>query len=134
MSAAAAAAATLRGRSAIEALMVDACTITRVTDTTTDLQTAAVTATADTIYSGKCRIQQQGHIARPVTVGGSYEFQSAFELQVPMSAIGILVNDIVTVTASVLDQDLVGRSYWVKEPAAKTHATSRRFGIELVSG
>lgn len=130
--------ATLAGRAAAEALQVDACTITRVAGQTTDLQTAAVTPTTVTVYSGKCRIQgHSGHspsTARPVTVGGAYTFQSPFELQIPMSVVGVQINDVVTVTASVLDPDLPGRKYWVKELAAKTHATSRRFGIELVAG
>jgi hypothetical protein len=50
--------ATLRGRLAAEANMVDACTIQRVTGTTTNDTTGVVTPTYTTIYSGKCRMQQ----------------------------------------------------------------------------
>lgn len=130
-----AASVTQAGRIAAERNMVDACTITRQTGTSTDLQTAVVTPTIATIYAGKCRVQ--GHspsMARPETVGAAYVFQTPFVLQVPMSVTDVRVNDIVTITASVLDPDLPGRTYWVKELAAKTHMTSRRFGIIEVAG
>jgi hypothetical protein len=126
---------TLQARTAAEAGMVDTCTISRKTGDSTDLQSAAVTVTIATIYSGKCRVQ--GHspsMARPESVGGAYVFQTPFELQLPMSVTGVQVNDIVTITTSVLDQDLAGRTYWVKELFAKTHATSRRIGIIEVAG
>lgn len=125
----------VRGRQAAEALMVDACTITRVTGEVTDLQTGVVTQTTEQIYAGKCRIQQNGRLSRPVTVAGSYVFQTAYELQLPIgTSPGIGINDAVAVDAAVFDPDLSGRTYWVRELAAKTHATSRRCGIEEVSG
>lgn len=129
-----AASITLAGRAAAERNMVDSVTINRVTGSTPNLQTGAGAQTTSTIYSGKCRVQQRGRLSRPTTVAESYVFQTAYELQLPMSATGILINDIVTVTSSVLDPDLAGRDFWVREEAAKTHATSRRLGIEEVSG
>ena len=124
----------VRGRQAAEALMVDACTITRVTGQTTNTQTAAITPTTATVYTGKCRLQQQGRMSRPTTVAEEYVFQTQRELQLPMSVTGVRINDIVTVTASALDPDSAGRTYWVRELFDKTHGTSRRIGIEEVSG
>ena len=49
---------TLRGRLAAEQLMQDACTITRTTGSSTNLQSGAVTKTTSTVYSGKCRVQR----------------------------------------------------------------------------
>jgi hypothetical protein len=114
--------------------MVDACTITRVTGQTTNTQTAAITPTTATVYTGKCRLQQQGRMSRPTTVAEEYVFQTQRELQLPMSVTGVRINDIVTVTASALDPDSAGRTYWVRELFDKTHGTSRRIGIEEVSG
>jgi hypothetical protein len=127
--------AVLAGRRAAERNMADACTITRVTGDTTDLQTAAVDKTTATIYSGKCRVQQTRGISRPTTVAEVYVFQTRYELQLPVATSpDIQINDVVTVTAAALDADLVGRTYWVRELANKTHATARRLGIEEVGG
>lgn len=127
-----------RGRVAALALMVDACTITRVTGQSTNLQTGVVTDTTATIYTGKCRIQNIGTAgqgtARPATVAEAQVYQLPLSIQLPMSVIGVLVADVVTVTASVLDPDLVGRTFWVKELAHKTHLTARRLGLEEVTG
>lgn len=130
-----AASAVARGRVFALRLMVDACTITRVTGETTDLQTGQVTKTTSTIYAGPCRVQQltAGGVARPATVGEAQRFQQPLTVQVPMSVTGVQSGDVVTVTASVLDADLVGRSFWVRELAHKSHLTARRLGIEEVT-
>jgi len=123
------------GRIAAENLMVDTCTITRRSATpTTNTQTGAVTYAPTTVYAGKCRLQQQGRMSRPATVAESYVFQTQRELQLPMSVTGVRINDIVTVNTSALDPDSAGRTYWVRELFDKTHGTSRRLGIEEVSG
>lgn len=126
---------TLAGRRAAERLMVDACTITRVTATASNTQTGVGTPTTATIYTGKCRVQQMKGISRPTDVAGAYVFQTRYDLQLPVSTtLDIRINDIVTMTAAALDADLVGREYWVRELADKTHATARRIGIEEVTG
>lgn len=126
-----------RGRVAALALMVDACTITRVTGQATNLQTAVVTDTTSTIYTGRCRVQRvpSGGIARPTTVAEAQLFQTPLFVQVPVTAVAIHTDDVVTITASALDPDLVGRKFWVKDPdGAKTHTTMHRLGCEEVSG
>lgn len=127
---------TLRGQNAALAQMQDACTITRVTGQTTNLQTGAVTNTTSTIYTGKAKIQQlvSGGLARPASVGEAQVWQLPLHVHVPMTVTGVQVGDIVTVTASVLDPDLVGRSFWVKELFHKSYATARRLGLEEVTG
>lgn len=126
--------AILAGRAAAEALMIDTCTITRVTSETPDLQTGLITTETMVVYTGPCRIQQKGHLSRPTTVAEAYLYQSPVELQLPMAVTAVRIRDDVTIDTSVLDPALAGQHYWVKEPAAKTHATSRRFGIESVAG
>ncbi len=127
---------TLRGRVAALALMQDQCTITRVTGQTTNLQTGVVTNTTSTIYTGVCRVQRlpSGGLSRPATVGEAQLYQQPLYVQVPTTVAGVLLGDVVTITASVLDADLVGRSFWVKELPAKTHTTAHRFGVEEVTG
>lgn len=131
-----AAALVARGRAAALALMVDSCTITRTATSSTNLQTGAVTGTVTTIYAGPCRVQRlpSGGIARPAVVGEAQLYQQPLYVQAPTTAVGVRVDDVVTITASALDADLVGHTYWVKELPAKTHTTMHRFGCEEVTG
>lgn len=125
--------ATLAGRRAAEALMVDACTIKRVTNSSTNDNTAVVTPTYSTVYSGKCRVQQVVPVSRPHDVGEAAVWLQRLTLQLPMSVTGIASDDLVTVTASALDPDLVGRTFHVRELGHKSHMTSRRVQIEEVT-
>ncbi len=129
-----AATALARGRVAAEALMVDACTITRPAVTFTNPDTGQQTIEATAVYSGPCRIQQ--HVpggSRPSDVGEAYDLMLRLELQIPMSVTGVQVNDVVTMTSSVHDPDLPGRTFRVRDLAHKTHATARRLGLEEVT-
>jgi hypothetical protein len=125
--------ATRRGRLAAEANMVDACTIQRVTGSSTNDTTGVVTPTYSTIYSGKCRVQQVVPIAKPAHVGEAAVWLQRLVLQVPMSVTGIASDDLVTITASLLDADLVGRTFHVRELGHKTHMTARRVQLEEVT-
>ena len=122
-------------RQAAESLMVDACAITRTTGETTDDDTGIVTPTTATVYTGKCRIQQSqlGADSTPSDPGEAYVRLIALELQLPMSVTGIRVQDVVTVTASVHDDDLVGRQFSVLGLAHKSHATARRIQVQEVA-
>jgi hypothetical protein len=122
--------ATLRGRLAAEALMVDSVTIQRVTGTTTNDTTGVVTPTYSTIYSGKCRVQQTVPVSKPHEVGQAAVWLQRLELQVPMAVTGIASDDLVTITASLLDADLVGRTFRVRELGHKSHMTARRVQLE----
>jgi hypothetical protein len=113
--------------------MVDTCTITRVVSSTTDVDSGEVDETLETVYTGRCRIQQPPAIARPADVGQALVFQLPSQLQLPMAGSeGVEVGDRVTIDASV-DDDLVDRTWWVKALFHKTHATSRRIGLEEVT-
>jgi hypothetical protein len=94
---------TLRGRIAAEALMVDTCTIKRLTGSSTDQDTGVVTPTYSTTYTGKCRLKLPTAVARPITVGEAQEFTQHPILSLPATTTGIEVDDIVTITASLLD-------------------------------
>ncbi|MFG3710131.1 DUF6093 family protein [Micromonospora sp. NPDC047730] len=118
-----------RGRAASERLMVDACVIRRKTGETTDEQTGVITPVYATLYTGKCRVQQAGG-ATPAEAGEAYRLMLRLEVQVPMSIVGLEVGDEVELTSSPLDPDLVGRTFFVRDLAHKTHATARRVGVE----
>lgn len=123
--------ALLRGRTAAELGMQDACTIKRASGSgTTDPVTGYPTQTYTTLYSGKCRVQQQAVISRAHDVAEDTVWVVRFDLQLPVVGTeGLAVEDQVTITAAVNDADLVGRTFVVTELAHKSEATSRRIGI-----
>jgi hypothetical protein len=127
---------TLRGQLAAEALMVDSCTIQRVTGTSTNDTTGVVTPTYSTIYTGKCKLQAVGSKgqapARPHVVDQAQVFLFQLELHVPMSVTGVQADDVVTVTASLLDADLTTRVWRIRALSHKSFQTARRFTLEEV--
>ena len=120
----------LRGRAAAEALMVDACRIERKTVEATSTTSGAVTPTYLTLYEGKCRVQQHSTEARVEDSAEQYDRMLRLEVQLPMSVVGLKVDDRITITTSALDADLVGRQVWIRQLAHKTHATARRVTAE----
>lgn len=126
-----AATALARGRAAAERLMVDACLIRRGTGTTTDPDTGVITPTYATVYTGKCRVQQTAPNAREALVGEAELLMLPRQLQLPVTtSTGVRAGHLVTITASANDPDLVDREFVVRGEFAKSHATSRRLGID----
>lgn len=119
-----------RGRAAAEAGMTDTCSIVRNVGETTDPFSGEVTTDWDTIYSGKCRLQQANAArADQRDVGEAYVLLQQLEVQLPISVTGIQVGDQITVTASVNDPDNVGRVLLVRDLMLKTDATARRLQV-----
>lgn len=119
-----------RGRTAAEALMTDTCTISRRTGEATDPNTGQITPTYAGVYTGKCRFQQRSAASRETDVGEATLLLRRMELQLPMAVTGVQVDDVVTADASVLDPDLPGRQFVVRDLAHGTHKTARRIGIQ----
>jgi hypothetical protein len=118
---------TPQGRRFAEAGMADACTIRRVTGTTTDDFSGTVTPTYATLYTGKCRVQQITGTGRPHDVGEDFVLIQRIDVQLPVAGTeGLKVTDEVRITASVHDADLVGRSFLVHDLTHKSEATARR--------
>lgn len=119
-----------RGRAAALALMVDACTIGRVVGTTTDEDLGEVVDVVEELYTGRCRIQQRSPNATPVEAGQQELRLLPFEVQLPISVVGLAEQDRITVTASAHDPDLPGTVLVVRDLGHKTHATARRVRCE----
>jgi hypothetical protein len=130
--------AMLRGRTAALALMTDTLVVTRLNPgaTTTDPETGIVTKAYTTVHSGIGKIQRQPRdiLARLAQVGEAEVFTAHVEVHLPVTATGVASDDIATVTASPNDPDLVGKAFHIRELAAKTWQTARRFGAEQVTG
>lgn len=124
-----------RAQAAALLLMVDTCTIRRLGSPTADPETGVVTPAYTTVYSGACRVQQRSTAqARPHTIGEAAIFEAPLELHLPVTVTGVASDDLVAITASAHDADLLGRSWHIRELAHKSFASARRFSmIEVTS-
>lgn len=116
--------------------MIDACSITRGGGASTfDPDTGEYTTPAgSTIYVGKCEVQVTDSLnAQDADAGGEVATVLRLTLKVPVSVTGVRIDDVATVTDSVLDPDLVGRTFRVVSPHSKSFATARRLQVEEVS-
>ncbi len=120
---------TLRGRAAAEALMADAVTIQRRTGETTDPDTGVVAPTYATVYAGKAKVQAAQFSGSPSTVGEAELLIAQMQVHIPMSATGVTSDDLVTVTASALDPELVGKTFRVRGASHKSYLTARRYSV-----
>lgn len=120
-----------RARQLAASLMQDTCLIRRVTGTITDTFSGVITSTYTTVYSGPCKVQEhqaQGHSADP---GEDYTVVLMRELHLPVAtSLGLQRNDLVSITASAGDPDLVGRTFLIRDEASKSLATARRLSIQ----
>ncbi len=122
--------ATERGRAAAARLMQDACTIaTAATRTGVSSSTPGTT-----VYSGACRVQEAQEPALSGTDGKDAPAWGAQRklVSIPISSIAVDVGDVVTITASAQDADLVGRTFRVLAVSSKTHLTARRLECQEV--
>lgn len=124
--------AVLRGRVAAEAQMRDSCAVHRPGQPVTDPVTGKVTAPLAPIYSGRCKVQQTiSQASNPAAGGHSFTVQGS-RVDFPVSVGPLQVSDVVTMTASVLDPQLVGRKFRVVETFHKSGATAQRTRVEEV--
>jgi len=119
-----------RGRHRAESLMQDTCTIRRVTGETLDEDTLEIVPTYETIYAGKCKVQAQTTLQSSAQeIGGRVATVVTRRVDVPTSAPEVQVNDEVVIDTS-LDGQLVGKTFRITTPFAKTFATARRLEVQ----
>lgn len=109
--------------------MTDTCVIKRASGETMDSTTLEMVPAFTTVYTGKCRVQLRDSIASTPSAGERIHVVQRAVVQAPISATGVLVDDVVEITAAG-DPDLVGNKYRVRSQFAKTHATMRRLECE----
>lgn len=124
---------TLMGRKQAEALMQSTVIVTRKTGSSVDHATGLEVDTFDTIYSGKCRLQFVFVRPEQANVSGQELAHERGVLSLPIiGSNGIKADDLATVTIGALDPGTTvsGR---IESPFAKTHATARRFPLEITN-
>lgn len=122
--------ATLQGREAAEALMLDSCVVRRLTGKTLDQTTLQYVETFAAVYEGRCRVRAPNVQDREAVAGERTVTLRQYVVSVPVAAEGVEVNDVVEVTASVLDPELPGTRLRVLGPAKGSTITARRFRCE----
>ncbi len=113
------------GRAAAERSMIDTCTVQRTTGES-EGPGGVITPTTSTVYTGACRVQVRAETGTQSDVGEASLILTRHEIHLPISAVGIREGDVVTITASTNDPDLVGRTYAVRDVLTKSEATARR--------
>lgn len=109
--------------------MVDACTVSVVTGTTTDAW-GNVTPTSTVVYAGRCKVATFEPHERNPEVGGATETVQRYSVHVPVGSFEPAIGHVVTITAAALDPHLTGRSFRVVALLHKSAATAYRLGVE----
>lgn len=126
--------AVLAGREAAEELMVDTAEL-RGPDVKGPLNTTTrkYPITPGTLkYSGMAKVQTTDTIGNANDAAERIVMRTRFELHLPMSAAAAEVDDVITVTTSELDPQLVGRRFRVVSLVHKSFLTARRLAVEEV--
>lgn len=119
------------GRAAAEALMTDACTITRQTgEPTFDEQTGQYNYPPPTpVYSGKCKLQAPS-LVNPIEIDApertGLKEQSVLSLPIEVTPVK---GDVAEFTAAAFDSNLVGRKFTVVGQHHESQATARRVQV-----
>lgn len=128
-------AALLRGRRAAEALMIDTCSIERVTGQSEGAGGVLTPVTTE-LYEGKCRLMVRTRERLGgswVNVGEAQVIASRLELHVPVDAPEPFEGDRVTMLTSELDPQVAGKVFVVRDTMVKTFLTARRITVIEIS-
>ena len=121
-------------RAEVEALMVSACLIERLSEPVLDETTGLYTPTRTLVYEGKCDLQFGNTAARDVTPQAQTIVEQAPTLKLPVNGTAsILPGDVGTLTAHPNDPDKVGMTFRVGGIHTRTWATMRRIPIEVLT-
>lgn len=125
------------GREAFEAVMEDECIIVSDPeggdDDVLDLDTGLLERPdpdESEIYNGKCLISATSPNPRLATEGGRYSTQVIYSASLPVSASGVADGQILTITASRRDPELVDKEFRVTGVLYDTFAISRDLTLE----
>lgn len=121
-----------RAQRAAEALMLDACVITRAGDPVT--VDGTVTVPTVTVYEGRCKLQtHRPSPTNPEAVDHSWSLVPV-ELHLPVTGTGdVRANDLVEITAAV-DAANVGRRLRIRGGDRKSLQSAFRPMVEEVAG
>lgn len=118
-------------RAQAESLMTDSCVARRPGPEVTDPITGEVTPGLTEIYAGKVKLQGARALAGEKNAGGHKFIIENLQLHFPVGT-PLQIDDMVTLTASVLDPEQVGLIFRLTEKDRGTYRTAARWNVELV--
>lgn len=118
------------GRVMAESRMTDSCAVTRPGPKVWNEATGEYTSTVVSVYSGKCRVKSPSMAGRDVDAGSRLVVVSQTEVHLPLSAVGVRADDLVTITGSETRAEQSGRKFTVTAPFDGSQSTALRFRIE----
>jgi len=115
--------------------MVDSCTVQRAVGQHVDPSTKQVVLDFSTIYAGRAKVQATSTSGVEPQQPGDAVTVVGLEVHLPVAGSeGIIEGDLITITSSQHDSDLVGRQFWVSALHHKSFATARRLPcVEVVN-
>lgn len=122
---------TRRGRRRAARLMIATGVVHRPGPEVTDPDTGVVTPGLVEVYGGACKVQGATAQAASPEAGGHAYVVESLQLHFPVSS-QLKIDDVVTITASPMDPDLVGLTFRLVELARGTFRTADRWNVELV--
>ena len=113
--------------STVEKYMLDAVTVVRPNTEAAVVNpvTLLLEATPTTVFAGKAMVTASG-VPYASVLGGHHTSATIFEVGIPRDADPVLPNDLVTVTASVNNPDMIGMELYVTGEVMSTFFTHRR--------
>lgn len=123
------------GRSFAERLMTTQCTVTRTLGKPSLNNDGTYSSVTTTVYTGPCRVRFVSNAVSEVDLQAQelVKQNAILSLPVNLSTTSVRTGDVALITANALDPGLNGRRFRISGIHAQTHATARRFTVELVS-
>jgi len=126
--------AEIRGRRAAEALMKDACSVSRPTGATvTDPETGKVSKVLTPVWAGRCKVQVDTPQSNHPTAGEHRYTVQASRVDIPVTAPPVIPGDVIEITRAGDAPGLVGTRYAVGELFKKSYQTAQRLPVEEVT-
>ena len=122
------------GRQMAESRMTDQCSVTRPGGKVLDEATGEYGDTTVTVYEGKCRIKNGSTGSLDAEAAGKLVAVEALAVHLPLDAVGVSPQDLVTVTGSETRPDQVGRKFTVKGSFDGSQTTALRYRVEVADG
>lgn len=108
--------------------LTETCTIQHPTGGTTNPTTGVFTPTFATLYTGQvCKVAA----ATPAgaELAGANVVTLSPTITVPVEVVGLVEQDVITITGAQFDPELVGRVYRVLGPVHRTWITRRQYEV-----
>ena len=122
------------GRRMAVSRMTDTCTVTRPGPKVLNESTGEYAHTTVSVYSGPCRVKHPTGVARDVDAGSQLLAVTQLELHLPVSAMGVRADDVVSITGSETRTEQSGRKFTIVAPFDGSQSTALRFRIEAADG